>query len=108
MLPPYAGREAAAPMLPKFCYTSPAFFEFEREAVFARNWVCVGRADQVPEPGDVMSVSVAGEPVILVRGDAGEIRALGAVCQHRGHVIGCGGEARGLLRCPLHFWTYDL
>jgi phenylpropionate dioxygenase-like ring-hydroxylating dioxygenase large terminal subunit len=108
-LPRYAGSEAAAPMLPRFCYTSPAFFEFEREAVFARNWVCVGRADQIAEPGDLMSASVAGEPVIIVRGAAGEIRALGAVCQHRGHVISCDGDGpRGRLRCPLHFWTYDL
>ena len=109
LLPPYAGREAAAPMLPKFCYTSPAFFDFEREAVFARNWVCVGRIDQIPEPGDVMPASVAGEPIIVVRGAAGAVRALSAVCQHRGHVIACDGERpNGLLRCPLHYWTYDL
>jgi phenylpropionate dioxygenase-like ring-hydroxylating dioxygenase large terminal subunit len=108
-LPPYAGREEAAPMLPKFCYTSPAFFEFEREAVFARNWVCVGRTDQIAEPGARISASVAGEPVIVIRGDGGDVRALSAVCQHRGHVIPCDGDGLdGLLRCPLHYWTYDL
>jgi phenylpropionate dioxygenase-like ring-hydroxylating dioxygenase large terminal subunit len=108
-LPEYAGREAAAPMLPPSCYTSPAFFEFEREAVFARNWVCVGRADQIAEPGAVMSASVAGEPLVLVRGAAGEVRALGAVCRHRGHIIPCAGDGpTGMLRCPLHYWTYDL
>ncbi|MGA8399883.1 MAG: aromatic ring-hydroxylating dioxygenase subunit alpha [Stellaceae bacterium] len=108
-LPPYAGNEAAAPMLPRHCYTSPAFFEFERDAVFAGNWVCVGRVDQLPQPGARMSASVAGEPVILTRSDSGDIRALSAVCQHRGHVIACDPEApEGLLRCPLHYWTYDL
>jgi phenylpropionate dioxygenase-like ring-hydroxylating dioxygenase large terminal subunit len=108
-LPPYAGNEAAAPMLPRFCYTSPAFFEFERDAVFARNWVCVGRVDQLAEPGDCFSASVAGEPVIVARGTGGGIRAMGAVCRHRGHVLSCGADQpRGLLRCPLHFWTYDL
>ncbi len=108
-LPPYAGNEAAAPMLPRLCYISPAFFEFERDAVFARNWVCVGRVDQLPEPGARLSASVAGEPVILTRGRSGEIHALSAVCRHRGQVIPCDREApEGLLRCPLHYWTYDL
>ena len=67
-LSPYAGNEAATPMLPRFCYTSPAFFEFEREAVFARNWVCVGRADQLAAPGDSFSTTVAGERLLVVRG----------------------------------------
>ncbi|HEX3953412.1 MAG TPA: aromatic ring-hydroxylating dioxygenase subunit alpha [Stellaceae bacterium] len=108
-LPPYAGNEAAAPMLPKFCYTSPEFFEFEREAVFARNWVCVGRTDQLAEPGAVLSASVAGEKLIVSRTPGGDICAMSAVCRHRGHVIDCTlDQPRGLLRCPLHYWTYDL
>jgi phenylpropionate dioxygenase-like ring-hydroxylating dioxygenase large terminal subunit len=107
-LPEYTGHEAEAPMLPRQCYTSPAFFEFEREAVFARNWVCVGRVDQIPTPGNYLAASVAGEPLLIVRGAAGDIRAMAAVCQHRGHVLSCGGDQpKGLLRCPLHFWTYD-
>jgi phenylpropionate dioxygenase-like ring-hydroxylating dioxygenase large terminal subunit len=108
-LPPCAGNEAAAPMLPKECYTSPEFFAFEREAVFARNWVCVGRADQLVAPGDAFSASVAGEPLIVARGGSGAIRVLGAVCRHRGHVLSCAGDnPKGLIRCPLHYWTYDL
>jgi phenylpropionate dioxygenase-like ring-hydroxylating dioxygenase large terminal subunit len=111
-LPPCLGHEAAAPMLPRQCYTSPAFFDFEREAVFAKNWVCVGRADQLAAPGAVLSVSVAGEPLIVARSGSGAIHAMGAVCQHRGHLLSCGGDnpdsnSPGLIRCPLHFWTYD-
>jgi phenylpropionate dioxygenase-like ring-hydroxylating dioxygenase large terminal subunit len=108
-LPPYAGHEGAAPMLPRFCYTSPEFFEFEREAVFGRSWVCVGRADQLPNTGDCLSASVAGEPIIIARAQGGGLQAMGAVCQHRGHVLSCDADRpNGLLRCPLHFWTYDL
>jgi phenylpropionate dioxygenase-like ring-hydroxylating dioxygenase large terminal subunit len=107
-LPACEGHEAAAPMLPRECYTSPAFYKFEREAVFARNWVCVGRTDQLVAPGDMFSFSVAGEPLIIARGETG-IHAMGAVCRHRGHVLGCGGhQAKGLIRCPLHYWTYDI
>jgi phenylpropionate dioxygenase-like ring-hydroxylating dioxygenase large terminal subunit len=108
-LPSCAGHGAAAPMLPKQCYTSPDFFEFERDAVFARNWVCVGRTDHLAALGDAFTASVAGEPLIVTRGEGDAIRALGAVCQHRGHVLSCGADnPKGLLRCPLHYWTYDL
>jgi len=108
-LPRYAGNEVAAPMLPRHCYTSPEFFAFEREAVFGRSWVCVGRTDQLPDPGDCLAASVAGEPVIVARTRAGRLHAMGAVCQHRGHVLSCDADRpNGLLRCPLHFWTYDL
>jgi phenylpropionate dioxygenase-like ring-hydroxylating dioxygenase large terminal subunit len=108
-LPPYDGNEAAAPMLPRQCYTSAEFFAFERDAVFARHWVCVGRADQLAEPNACFAASVAGEPLIVARGADGHIRAMGAVCQHRGHVLSCAGEQpQGLIRCPLHYWTYDL
>jgi phenylpropionate dioxygenase-like ring-hydroxylating dioxygenase large terminal subunit len=108
-LSPYAGNEAAAPMLPRFCYTSPAFFEFEREAVFGHSWVCVGRTDQLAHRGDCLSVSVAGEPLIVTRTQSGGLHAMSAVCQHRGHVLSCDAERpSGLLRCPLHYWTYDL
>src|SRR5258708_20885616 len=93
-LPPYAGHEAAAPMLPRFCYTSPEFFEFEREAVFAHNWVCVGRTDQIPNPGDCFSFSVAGEPLIVSRTRAGEICAMAAGCPHRRPVLTSDGDRR--------------
>ena len=108
-LPRYAGHEAAAPMLPPGCYTSPEFFDFERDAVFGRSWVCVGRIDQLPSPGDCLSASVAGEPVIVARTQTGRLHAMGAVCQHRGHVLSCDTDRPNrMLRCPLHFWTYDL
>src|SRR5438132_772157 len=78
-----------APMLPRECYTSPEFFEFEREAVFARSWACVGRAEQIPDPGDYLAVSVAGEPLLVVRTQDRSIKVMTAVCRHRGHVLTC-------------------
>ena len=65
--------------LPPELYTSEEVFELEREAIFARDWLCVGRVDQVPEPGDYRTVTIAGEPLIVARDRAGEIRVLSAV-----------------------------
>ena len=94
-------------MLPAGCYTAPEFFAFEQAEVFSRSWICVGRVEQVAEPGDCLPTEVAGEPVLVVRGEDGTIRALSAICQHRGEIIPCPEKGKAI-RCPLHFWTYDL
>ncbi len=107
-LPP-AGSDGTAAMLPAECYTSPAFFAFERQAVFARSWVCVGHAGEIPNTGDFLTPTVAGERLIVVRSEAGTVHAMTAVCAHRGQTIACE-PARGTRQfvCPLHFWSYDL
>lgn len=95
-------------MLPAECYTDPAFFDFERRVVFPHAWICVGRVEQILEAGDCLSADPAGEPVLVVRGRDGEIRAFSAVCQHRGALLTCrSSSAQRHLRCPLHFWSYD-
>jgi phenylpropionate dioxygenase-like ring-hydroxylating dioxygenase large terminal subunit len=93
-------------MLPADCYTDPAFFAFEQRAVFPRVWICIGRVEQIPTPGDRMLVHPAGEPVFVVRDETGDIHAVSAICQHRGEILDCSDGRH--LRCPLHFWTYDL
>jgi len=94
-------------MLPAGCYTAPEFFAFEQAEVFSRSWICVGRIEQVADPGDCLATEVAGEPLLVVRGEDGTIRALSAICQHRGEIIPCPEKGKAI-RCPLHFWTYDL
>ena len=81
-------------MMPAGCYTEPAFFDFEQKEVFARTWICVGRVEQVAEPGDCLATEVASEPVLVVRGEDGTIRALSAICQHRGEIIPARKKAR--------------
>jgi len=108
-LPKAINDDGTAPMLPGECYTSPEFFEFERSHVFTRSWTCVGHDQQIPRPGDYLAPNVAGEPLLVVRDRQGAINAMSAVCQHRGQIIACeAGSTPGGLRCPLHFWTYDL
>ena len=89
-------------------YTSPEHFERERRAVLHRSWVSVGRVAELAEPGDWKSFDHAGEPILVVRGKDGVIRAFPNVCRHRGTRLleGCG-RARSL-QCPYHLWTYDL
>lgn len=94
--------------LPPSCYTDEAWYHFEQESIFARDWLCLGRASEVAKVGDYFTVEVAGEPLIVVRGRDGELRVLSAVCQHRSMLVAEGLGNCSAFRCPYHHWTYGL
>ena len=99
---------AEAVTLPPALYTSEEVLEFERDAIYAREWLCVGRAERIPEPGDWFTVNIAREPIIVVRDKEGDIRAMSAVCQHRAMQV-CEGEGNTTtFKCPYHHWIYGL
>ena len=70
--------------MPPEIYTSEEFLRFERDAVFAREWQCVGRASRIPNVGDYFTTTANAEPIIVTRAKDGEIHAFSAICQHRG------------------------
>ena len=95
---------------PKFYY-SKDYYDREQATLFRRNWVCAGFGHQIPDPGDIAPVTVAGTPLILVRDrDAqASIRVFHNVCRHRGNKLVngiCAG--RKMIRCPYHSWVYGL
>ena len=92
--------------LPADVYTSDEFFKFEVDALFGHDWLCVGRASQIPEPGDFYVTEIVGEPLIVIRGQDHEVRVLSAVCQHRGMQVVEGRGNQLVFRCPYHHWTY--
>ncbi len=97
-----------AQMLPPACYVDEGFFEFEKRAIFEREWLCVGREAWLPSPGDYFTVDEIGERLIIVRQQDGAIKALSAVCQHRAMLVAKGsGNTRAFL-CPYHHWAYRL
>jgi len=92
-------------------YLSDQLFALERERIFYREWFCVAREEEIPNPGDYLSRDVAGESVLLVRTKDGGLAAHYNVCRHRGSrlVTECGrGSFSGGIRCPYHSWTYTL
>ena len=71
--------------------------------------MCVGRAEQLPDPGDYLTAEVAGETPIVLRGDDGALRAFANTCRHRGTMLLEGsGSVRRVIKCPYHAWTYAL
>ena len=98
----------AAETLPPACYTDAAFYDFEVEALFNHEWLCVGRESWAAEPGDYFTTRIIGEPIVVARTRQGELKAMSAVCQHRAMLVAEGrGNTRGFV-CPYHHWVYSL
>lgn len=94
--------------LPAYAYADPAFHAFEMQAIFARSWQFIGRADQVKNSGDHLVADIAGKPLIAVRGGDGVLRGFFNVCKHRaGPLALANGNAR-FLQCRYHGWIYTL
>jgi len=98
---------AQAYALPGAFYTDPGWFETERDNLFLSDWFCVGRVEEVSQPGDYFSFDQVGEPLLVVHGRDGEIRALANVCRHRGTVVASGNGNCKKFLCPYHHWAYD-
>lgn len=97
-----------ASTLPPWCYTSPRFYERERERIFLRAWNLIGRADEIPERGSYFAVDFVGIPLVVVRDQKGEPRAFVNSCRHRGSELVAGQGKCRAFRCPYHSWTYAL
>jgi choline monooxygenase len=95
--------------IPRLWYHDPEIYEAECRKAFSGGWQFVGRLDQLPGPGSYFTAEVAGEPILVLRDEAGTVRAFSNVCRHRAAVVmnePCGKVSR--LRCRYHGWTYDL
>src|SRR5438105_15194151 len=100
---------AEASTIPAPWYVDPRIAELEARTVFSKTWQLIGRTDQVEKPGQFVSSTIAGEPIVVVRGADGVLRAFYNVCRH--HAAAVVTEEAGcaqLLRCPYHGWTYGL
>lgn len=95
--------------IPACWYTSDELYNLELKNVFAHSWQMVARGDQVSAPGQYVTADVAGEPVVLVKGNDNALRGFFNVCRH--HAAAVMTETEGTaaqLRCPYHGWTYSL
>jgi choline monooxygenase len=93
---------------PPGIYSSPEFLALEQEQIFAREWICAGRADALAKPGDYLTMEIADEPIFVVHDRDGEIRAFSNVCQHRMSLLLEGRGNKPFITCPYHAWSYGL
>ncbi len=94
--------------LPPECYHDAAIHQLERDAIFRRGWVGVGRHDRWATAGQFVAVDIGEVPVVVLRDAEGDLQAFANTCRHRGAQIMVGEGECTKLRCPFHFWTYGL
>ena len=100
---------AEASTIPAPWYVDARIAELESKTVFSKSWLMVGRADQVERPGQFVTANVAGEPIVVVRGNDGVLRGFFNVCRHHAAAVvtePCGQAS--ILHCPYHGWNYGL
>jgi choline monooxygenase len=98
-----------ASTIPSPWYFNESIADLENSAVFGKTWQAVGRADQVQSAGQFFTADIAGEPIVVVRGEDSQLRAFYNVCRH--HAAAVVTEPRGCakqFRCPYHGWTYGI
>jgi choline monooxygenase len=98
-----------ASTIPGTWYVDARIAELEDQSVFGRTWQMVGRVDLVEKPGQFVTANVAGEPIVVVRGNDGVLRGFYNVCRHHAAAViteACGQAS--ILHCPYHGWNYGL
>ena len=115
MSAPYSNTRPALPIsealtLPQRYYADPEWFQREMEAIHLDMWLCAGRAEHIPDPGDYFVRQIANASVIITRDERCEVRAFHNVCRHRGTLLCKQQEGRfnGRIQCQYHAWTYRL
>jgi phenylpropionate dioxygenase-like ring-hydroxylating dioxygenase large terminal subunit len=98
-----------ASTIPAPWYRDARIQALELATAFAKTWQVAGRLDQIREKGEFLTADIAGEPIVVVRGEDAQLRAFYNVCRHHAAAVvpephGCAKQ----FRCPYHGWTYGI
>jgi nitrite reductase/ring-hydroxylating ferredoxin subunit len=95
-------------LIPKERYTAAEFLAREYEQLWPRVWQMACRQEEIPAPGDFVEYTIGDQSALVVRTEAGAIKAFHNVCLHRGRRLkqGCGNARE--LRCGYHSWCWNL
>lgn len=98
------------PTLPSSWYYDGDHYLAELEAIWYRDWVCVGRLEEIQRPGDYFLADIGSQRLIVTRDERNHPRAFHNTCRHRGSTLctRAGGRfPNGRIICPYHTWTYS-
>jgi Rieske 2Fe-2S family protein len=108
---PYNGLRKAEAALPSSTYFDQRNFEAEMTAIWHRNWAHVCRASELDGPRAFRTIRIGSQEIVLLRDEAGTLRAFHNTCRHRGSALCTETEGRlkgRLLVCPYHSWSYSM
>jgi phenylpropionate dioxygenase-like ring-hydroxylating dioxygenase large terminal subunit len=94
--------------LPAKRYYDPDIFDAEVAKIFKRVPLLLAVTAEIRNPGDYKTLTAAGVPVVVIRGQDGEVRAFVNSCSHRGTAVATDphGNTRRFV-CPYHGWTFS-
>lgn len=94
--------------IPARHYFDPLILEQEKRSIFFKSWIPVAHTGDLAQYGSYITATIADQHVLVIRTENGSLSAFYNVCQHRGHLLlQDKGQARKLITCPYHAWTYD-
>ena len=100
--------EESSPIPPSIIH-SIHFYNHEQGRIFNQEWICIGRCDEIPLPGDFLTHEIAGTPVLSVRQDSGDIMSFVNACAHRFTCLSKEKSGHAFaFTCPNHAWTYGI
>jgi len=104
--------------LPGHYYSASQTFEQELNTLWRSTWQMAGRVEDIPNPGDYLTVQLGAEPIFVLRRADGNLVALHNICPHRGARLLMGdtpnperldtlGQCGAKITCPYHAWTFS-
>ncbi|MGE3301487.1 MAG: Rieske 2Fe-2S domain-containing protein [Hyphomonadaceae bacterium] len=102
-------RESGIFRINRRAFVDEEILRLERERIFDRCWLFAGHQSEFPNPGDFVTRSVAGRPLILCTGDDGKVRVMLNTCRHRGNLVCREAKGKGaeVFRCFYHGWIFN-
>ncbi len=89
-------------------YTEDAWYRADVATILGKSWQWVCHVEKLREPGSYVTVSIAEQPIAVVRDREGHLRAFYNVCKHRAHELLSGEGKTSRIMCPYHAWVYKL
>ena len=97
--------------VPYRVFADPDIYRAELDRIFlGASWQYLALANELPQPGDYRTTFLGETPIVVTRGEDGDIYAMVNRCAHRGNLV-ClkdRGHTQDGLTCVYHSWRYDL
>jgi phenylpropionate dioxygenase-like ring-hydroxylating dioxygenase large terminal subunit len=112
----FANETLSEPVIyPVEAYVSEEYARAERDRLWRKVWLQVGRVEDIPEVGDYITYEILDDSILIVRSPEHGIRAYHNVCPHRGRRLvdtpAGARNARGTrmqFMCGYHGWRFNL
>lgn len=106
----YAWPEEGVTRVPYYVYEDAELYQQEQERVFrGPAWNYLGLEIEIPAVGDYITNWIGDTPIIVVRDEAGAVKAFVNRCAHKGATVCYRRSGNGpTLTCPYHNWVYGL